>query len=532
MTELTAEQPRLASIHLFDIALSDSESQKKRRARFEEAAIAELASSIREHGVLQPIIVRPKGGGYELVAGERRYRAAREAGLEEIPAVVRDLSDEKVLEVQLIENLQREDLHPMEEAEGYAQLMKVHGHPIEDLHVRVGKSRSYVYGRIKLLSLTPKARDAFYDGRINASTALLIARIPVPKLQDEALDHIVSSDFTSRRAADYVHQHFMLRLKEASFPTDDATLPGGPCSTCPKRTGNQPELFGDVKSADVCTDPDCFASKTKAHGDRAIKEARSAGLEVITGKAAAKAWPWDHYLQGYARLDERNYYDHKNRKNRSIVGPDVKPIIIQDPRTGRAVEVVRQSVVDAALRRERAAGGDSDRQDDGTRERQIKAKAEKAFRMRLYEELRPKLRERGAYFEEIAAALFDRLEHDAIKLLCKVRGFEPPRVKAPYGSEYRDYRAVGKNLDELSGNELELFICDCIFARELLVSTWSDSKPELLLAAAKELHVDAAAIRRAVNRGHRRGEALERRKKTAKTAKSAKKKAAKGRRNG
>lgn len=125
-----------------------------------------------------------------------------------------------MIEVQLIDNLQRADVHPMEEAESYQQLMQQHGHPIEELHAKVGKSRSYVYGRLKLLALCKKAREAFYAGELSASIALLIARIPAEKMQQEAAEFVVLDNMTHREASDWIQSEFMLRLKDApSRPT-------------------------------------------------------------------------------------------------------------------------------------------------------------------------------------------------------------------------------------------------------------------------------------------------------------------------
>ncbi len=529
-------------IPLHEIALSSAEPQRQRRLRFNGEQLAELAASIRDHGVLQPIIVRSLRPGvgtpggeparYELVAGERRYHAAKAAELETIPAVVRELTDEQVLEVQLIENLQRADLHPMEEAEGYSQLMKVHGHAIEELHARVGKSRSYVYGRLKLLSLSQKCRAAFYADKISASVALLLARIPNEKLQDEALQAVTGEDthhlgLTLAEARQLIHEHYMLRLKHAPFPIEDETLPGGPCSKCPKRTGNQPELFDDVSDADMCTDPPCYEAKTREQGKRELAAAKVAGRAVMSAAEAKRVFkhggPW---INGYVEAGGSEYIGGKSVKYKKLV-PASELILAPHPDTGAVVELIKRDVIERAVqkaRREEARTASEERQDDGTRARQRKAKIEKAFRLQLYEELRPLLKDRGPYFIEIAEAMFDRLEHDAIKLLCKVRGFEPPKIKHSWGREELNYRALGDTLKTLSDGELELFVCDCIFVRELMVSTWSDAKPEKLLALAQELGVDAAAIRRNVNRGHRRGESIERRKKTAK--KKAKKKAA------
>ena len=248
---------------------------------------------MKQQGILQNLILRPKDKKHEIVAGERRYLAAKIAELKTVPAVVRDLSDEQVIEIQLIENLQRADVHPMEEAEGYEQLMKAFGHPIEEIYNRVSKSRSYVYGRLKLLDLNEKCREAFYKDKISASIALLIARIPAPPLQNRALSAMSVGDqcVSFRRAKDIIHRNFMLRLNEAPFGLDDETLvkPAGSCKTCPYRTGNDPDLFGDVKGANTCTLPSCYEKKVKAHGRRLLRDAEKENRVVISGKEASAA---------------------------------------------------------------------------------------------------------------------------------------------------------------------------------------------------------------------------------------------------
>src|SRR5690606_25194517 len=158
-----------------------------------------------------------------------------------------------------------------------------------------------------------------------------------------------------------------------------------------------------------------------------------------------------------------------------IVGPDVTPTLFQDPRSGAAVEVVPTSVVTAALRKAQGAAAAAPRQDDGTRERARKAKIEKAFRAKLYAALRQPLTPPS--LRAIAETMFDRLEFDQIKELCKVRGFEPP-MASMYGRKERDHRAIGKTIIKLDDAGLVSFINDCIYVRELLVPTWSDRKPE------------------------------------------------------
>ncbi len=126
-------------------------SQHNARKTFDEAKIKELSASIKEKGVIEPIIIRPANGKYEVVCGERRFRASQMAGITTIPAVIKELDDKQAIEYQIIENLHREDVHPLEEAEGYELLMKKHGYKtVEDIAVKVGKSKGYVYGRLKL----------------------------------------------------------------------------------------------------------------------------------------------------------------------------------------------------------------------------------------------------------------------------------------------------------------------------------------------------------------------------------------------
>jgi ParB family transcriptional regulator, chromosome partitioning protein len=151
------------------------------RRVFAEDELDALAASVREHGVLQPLLVRPapgSGGGYEIVAGERRWRAAQRAGLHEVPVVVRELDDRAALEVALVENVQRADLTPLEEAEGFRRLIEEFGHTQEALATALGKSRSHVANTLRLLGLPPALRGMLADGRLSAghARALLGAR--------------------------------------------------------------------------------------------------------------------------------------------------------------------------------------------------------------------------------------------------------------------------------------------------------------------------------------------------------------------
>ena len=152
------------------LALSEIEPNRDQpRKQFDPAGLAELADSIKQHGVLQPLVVRPlPDGGYQLVAGERRWRAARMAGLSQVPVVIKELDDAQVLELALIENLQRQDLNPMEEAAGYQELMDRFGLTQEQVSAKVGKSRPVVANALRLLHLPTPVRELMQAGQLSA----------------------------------------------------------------------------------------------------------------------------------------------------------------------------------------------------------------------------------------------------------------------------------------------------------------------------------------------------------------------------
>jgi len=174
------------------------------RHRFDDEELVALANSIREKGVLQPILIRPHPEtprAYEIIAGERRWRAAQRAGLHEIPAQIRDLSDRDALEVALVENIQRQDLSPLEEAEGYRRLMEEFDHTQDALARVVGKSRSHVANMLRLLSLPEPVKAMVDDGRLSAghARALLNAEAPV-ELAEQVVDRQLNVRQTERLA--------------------------------------------------------------------------------------------------------------------------------------------------------------------------------------------------------------------------------------------------------------------------------------------------------------------------------------------
>lgn len=168
------------------------------RREFNDAALSDLVTSIREHGVLQPLLVRPVDSGYQLIAGERRFRAAQEAGLAEVPAVVMDVGDQQAVEITLIENLQREDLNPIEEAEGYQSLADTFDMTQEQIASRVGKGRATVANALRLLALPDAVRVALADGRLSTGHAKVLLRLEIPREQELLVERIVKEGISVR----------------------------------------------------------------------------------------------------------------------------------------------------------------------------------------------------------------------------------------------------------------------------------------------------------------------------------------------
>lgn len=171
------------------------------RKTFEEQALGELAASIAEHGLLQPIAVRPRAmGGYTIVAGERRWRASRMAGLTEVPVVVKDVSDEQAMELALVENLQREDLDPVEEAAGIRELMTRCDLTQEQAAAKLGKSRSALANSLRLLNLPEQVLELLKSGFINTGHAKVVLGLPTPELQQQAAQIIADNQLNVRQA--------------------------------------------------------------------------------------------------------------------------------------------------------------------------------------------------------------------------------------------------------------------------------------------------------------------------------------------
>jgi ParB family chromosome partitioning protein len=186
------------------------------RRVFDNTQLEELAQSIKDFGVLQPILVRKIGTGYELVAGERRFRASQLAGLKTIPAIVKNLSDKEIAEMALIENLQREDLNYFEEAEGYARLMKEFGITQDEIAKRMGKSQSTIANKLRLLNLPENVRKEISINVITERHARALLKLEDEKLQLHALNAIYTKNLNVRQTDELVEQLLITNEKQAN----------------------------------------------------------------------------------------------------------------------------------------------------------------------------------------------------------------------------------------------------------------------------------------------------------------------------
>ena len=508
MTTGTHPTSDIRKLPLVALVFSDTPAQVERRKGFNPEKLQELADSIKSEGLLQPIVVRPSPFReveeelYEVVAGERRVRASKIAGAEEILASIRDLTDQQVAKIQLIENLQREDVHPLAEAEGYEELLKKHGYSVEQIASETGKSIAYIYARVKLLALDPSSRKLFQEGKLSASTALLVARIPVASLQRQASAEIVNPRFNDgepmsyREALDYIQDTYMLRLEGAPFPTDRANLVGnvGPCGTCPKRTGNQPQLFADIKGADVCTDPTCFKAKREAWSKQQLVEAKEKGLAVITGKRAAQIKPHEHssgLTEGYVRLDDKCFDDPKYRTYRQILGKEAKPTLLQAPKSGELIEIVQKAV---AVKKLKADGVIKPTKAPASSGDGAKVLADKKANAALEEALL--LAIHGKAPKKLDRASLERL----IEYVLDMVGTLPDVLEKVWSGDGHQAEIYGR-IEKLTEPQLQQLLWELLLINEL--PGGSEFNVDKLLNLARTLKIDVTAVRAKVNAEHK-----------------------------
>jgi|GEM_PF-6532553 len=468
------------------------------RKVFDETALAELAESVKAHGILQPIVLRPHSvaGQYELVAGGRRYRAAQSAGLAEVPATVRNLTDREFLEVQLLENLQRVDVRPADEAHAFAELLK-NGFPLEEIAAKVGKPARFVAERARLMELLPEWVDALQHGRLLIGSAQQLARLTraqqtqAHQQLDAGYGDKVEVAGVMRRlysAADirnYIERQFKTHdLEQAAFPKDDATLypVAGACLTCPKRTGNTPYLF-DEMGGNICLDGGCFGEKVTRYVARMSEQLATNGQPVL--KVA------DHWSRVPADVLNLNKFKNTNSFPDALVDQfraqgRVRPALMTEgARAGQIVEVVLDAAVAsqpdvvAAIKQEKAKETQKEKDDAA------KVRALGAARRQAYYQLTADVHGQGIY----TAVLLRRMllsdlqygPHKAVReMLQQVYGWGEMSTRT-YMDESERKQLIGY-LAEMETPALQSLLLD------LQLITWlHEEHPSNLPALCKEL---------------------------------------------
>lgn len=208
-----ARENRL-EVNLYDIDTNPNQPRKT----FDPEKLAELAASIKRHGIVQPILVKKNGSRYTIVAGERRYRAARQAGLMKVPVTLTDIDEDTVMEISLVENIQRENLNPIEEAAAIKLLMQQHDLTQEEVSERVGKSRPAIANALRLLTLAKSVQKLIKDGRLSAGHGKMLAGVGDPRVQMELAEKCVESDWSVRRLEDEIRFSEMPKRKRKEKP--------------------------------------------------------------------------------------------------------------------------------------------------------------------------------------------------------------------------------------------------------------------------------------------------------------------------
>ena len=277
------------------------------------------AESIKTQGILAPLVVRPVGQHFEIVAGARRYRAAQLAGLETAPVRIVELSDSQALETSIVENLQRRDVHPLDEANGFAALMRLDEpkYSVEQVAAKVGKAPAFILARLKLVELVPAVVEAFSQDEIGLGHALLLAKLQ-PAQQEEALAACYQEQYTNgskakrmllpvRHLQQWIEHNILLELASAPFSKEDAALvpEAGACLDCPKRTGHNVLLFEGLTHADQCSDPKCYAAKVDAHVRQTVA-AKPKLVQISTAFGTPK--------EGSAAVPRNKYVEIRNDK--------------------------------------------------------------------------------------------------------------------------------------------------------------------------------------------------------------------------
>lgn len=483
--------------HLIEIPIGEVyESPLNTRQHYDEKKMSELADSIARSGQLAPAVVRPnpngKGGLYEIAAGHRRYRARKKLKHQVLLCLVRAMDEAEFLQVLTIENLQREDLHPLDEALGFRRLLELPGFDVEVVAGKVGKSPSYLHHRLKLCDLSEPARKAFLSGGMLLGHALVIARLQ-PKDQQRALAELRGRFDNELRSVSelkrWVGQEVLCDLQRVPFATGDATLvpAAGSCTACPKRTGHQRELMPEVDiesgkhATDRCLDPACYQGKLSAFVQIQRTKAATEHPDLLSIAT------WHKY--GSGRTKGVLYTDQWWKAKKGDAKARAALVVEGYDDVGKVIWVTTQ-----APRNTYSSGVEPSA---AQRSADKKRKRELVRRRRIYDALTPKLPTKlgATELRGIIAGYLYEMTNDSQRVVAKVLNLEPAKNK--HGG--RDFTGpIEKQIATYSVDQLTVFLQQLTIIPELTPAPAyaRQSGSDKLLAAAKACRIDVKRIDR------------------------------------
>jgi ParB family transcriptional regulator, chromosome partitioning protein len=493
---VTTDSKTIAMIELTLI----QESPDNPRQTYDQNALQELAKSIASEGIQVPLLVRVFEGEarHELIAGHRRIRAAKIAGLTEVPCVLRQYTDEEARAARIIENLLREGLTPLDEAEAYQQMFAAAGaenRPLTpaDLAAKLGKKESYVRLRLRLLSADAAVQEALRKEQITEGHALEIARLD-KSLQRELLQFCLFDRWNNRRESlvsinelrKFISQNVMLVLASAPFNTNDAKLiPNvGACTDCSKRTGNDRMLFPDVKQKDICTLPTCYHAKVNRTIDVTLEELKASNTEAVrisTEYGRSSTTPKD--------VLSTNQYEVVKK---GTVCEDTKVgVYIDGPQQGQKVKVCTNSKCSLHFSYSVQPGSSS----PDMKEKRAKARKEAAVRSRVFAAIYTASASVSIEDEDyiaVAQHSISRADHNGLMKLAKLLDW-PKEVFAWDGKA-----KLAAKLKEIGADAAMVVAMLAAASHELSVNEFTDRKAERLEALAKSFSVNTTSIRKEV----------------------------------
>jgi len=486
------------------------ESPTNPRRRFDERAMEELTASVRSQGVLQPLLVRPREEDrFEIVIGARRFRAAQRAERTEVPVRIRELTDAQCVEIQLVENIQREGVHPMEEASAFYGLLHTDGlnYDVPTLAAKAGKSPAFVAQRLKLVDLIPSIADAFLADQIGVGHALEIAKLTQEQQQkafDAAFRNVWSNGRDSRVLVPlrdftaWIEQNILLSLDHVPFDKSDATLvpEAGSCAECPKRTGFNTLLFGEGVH-DACSDGACYQNKLGKSVERQIAE-KPKLVRISTNHVAhndGPVLPRSRYVALHLA---------KNGKAKQPLSPYQKPckhmaeaIVVDGAERGHTVKVCAEPSCNVHFADRRSPDPAQQAKEREQRRKEIeKRKLEITLRHRILAEVLKKVgapldRADLVFIVDVMLERTEPLRREALARRHKM--VEGTGSEVTYPQVQKGLQRLLRQLDE---NGLSKLIVEIVLLASVEAQLPVDGDP--LIAAAKRHRVDAAKVRTAV----------------------------------